>query len=55
VITALKQYYSPVQQKILRMALPVPFKFNDIMMEVEGVAAASTHPGDWRYLNFDYE
>jgi len=54
VITALKQYYNPVQQKILRMALPVPFKFNDIMMNVEGVAASS-HPGDWRYLNFDYE
>jgi hypothetical protein len=32
----------------------VPFKFNDIMMDVEGMAAASTHPGDWRYKGFDY-
>jgi hypothetical protein len=24
-------------------------------VDVEGVAAASTHPGDWRYANFDYD
>jgi hypothetical protein len=51
----LKQKWSPVQQRLLQKVLPVPFKFSDIMMDVEGVAAASTHPGDWRYANFDYD
>jgi hypothetical protein len=55
VIIALKQNWSPVQQRILRMALPVPVKYNDIMLEVEGVAAGSSHPGDWRYKDFDYD
>ena len=55
IVTVLKQKWSPVQQRLLQKVLPVPFKFNDIMMAVEGVAAASTHPGDWRYADFDYE
>jgi hypothetical protein len=55
IVTVLKQQWSPVQQRLLQKALPVPFKFNDIMMDVEGMAAASTHPGDWRYANFDYD
>lgn len=55
IVTVLKQKWSPVQQRLLQKVLPVPFKFNDIMMDVEGMAAASTHPGDWRYKNFDYE
>eukprot|EP00879_Flechtneria_rotunda_P004926 GHRR01005200.1.p1 GENE.GHRR01005200.1~~GHRR01005200.1.p1 ORF type:complete len:343 (+),score=79.96 GHRR01005200.1:167-1195(+) len=55
IVTVLKQKWTPVQQRLLQKVLPVPFKFNDIMMDVEGVAAASTHPGDWRYRNFDYE
>jgi hypothetical protein len=55
IITVLKQRWSPVQQRLLQKVLPVPFKFADIMMDVEGVAAASTHPGDWRYANFDYD
>lgn len=54
-MTVLKQKWSPVQQRLLQKVLPVPFKFNSIMMGVEGMAAASTHPGDWRYKNFDYE
>ncbi len=55
IVTVLKQKWSPVQQRLLQKVLPVPFKFNDIMMDVEGMAAASTHPGDWRYKQFDYE
>jgi hypothetical protein len=55
IVTVLKQKWSPVQQRLLQKVLPVPFKFNNIMMNVEGMAAASTHPGDWRYKNFDYE
>ncbi|KAF8072415.1 hypothetical protein HT031_000074 [Scenedesmus sp. PABB004] len=55
IITVLRQRWSPVQQRLLQRALPVPFKWSDIMMDVEGVAAASTHPGDWRYANFDYD
>jgi hypothetical protein len=55
IVTVLKQKWSPVQQRLLQKVLPVPGKFNNIMMEVEGMAAASTHPGDWRYQNFDYE
>jgi hypothetical protein len=30
-------------------------RYGSILKEIEGVAAASTHPGDWRYRNFDYE
>jgi hypothetical protein len=25
------------------------------VQEMEGVSAASTHPGDWRYRGFDYD
>lgn len=55
IVTVLKQPWSPVQQRLLQKVLPVPAKFSSIMMEVEGVAAASTHPGDWRFRDFDYE
>lgn len=55
IVTVLKQRWSPVQQRLLQKVLPVPGKFASIMMDVEGVSAASTHPGDWRYANFDYE
>jgi hypothetical protein len=55
IVTVLKQKWSPVQQRLLQKVLPVPKRFNNIMMEVEGMAAASTHPGDWRFKNFDYE
>lgn len=43
------------QEKLLARALPKPFRFTDILRNAEGVAASSTHPGDHRYLNFDYE
>lgn len=55
IVTVLKQKWSPVQQRLLQKVLPVPFKFSNIMMEVEGMAAASTHPGDWRHLQETYE
>jgi hypothetical protein len=42
-------------KKVLYKALPVPFKYSDIMLDAEGTAAASVHPGDWRYRDFDYE
>lgn len=54
VVAVLRQKWTPVQERLLAKALPVPFKYSDIMMEAEGVAAASTHPGDWRYKDFDY-
>lgn len=42
-------------KNILYRSLPVPFKYSDIMLDAEGTAAASVHPGDWRYRDFDYE
>lgn len=54
-VVAMKQEWSPVQQRMLMKALPVPFKYADYLMTAEGMAAASTHPGDWRYKDFDYE
>ncbi len=45
----------PPQEKLLRRALPAPPGFGDVLREVEGVAAASTHPGDWRFRGYDYE
>ncbi len=55
VLAALRQKWSPVQEQLLKRALPVSFKYSNIMLEIEGVSAASTHPGDWRYRDFDYE
>lgn len=56
VVAAMKmKRWSPVQEKLLAKALPKPFRFNDILRNTEGVAASSTHPGDHRYMNFDYE
>jgi hypothetical protein len=43
------------QEKLLAKALPKPFRFNDILRNAEGVAASSSHPGDWRFRDFDYE
>jgi hypothetical protein len=42
-------------KQALYKALPVPFKYSDLMLDAEGTAAASVHPGDWRYRDFDYE
>lgn len=55
VIRALNMGWTPVQRRLLARALPKPSKYNHIMLEAEGMAAASTHPGDWRYKGFDYE
>jgi len=51
----LNMQWTPVQKKLIAKALPSPRRFGDVLKEIEGVAAASTHPGDWRYRNFDYE
>ncbi|EFJ49070.1 hypothetical protein VOLCADRAFT_104506 [Volvox carteri f. nagariensis] len=53
--TALQLPWSPLQRKLLGRALPAPPGLGGVLRELEGVAAASTHPGDWRYRDFDYE
>ncbi|GLC45969.1 hypothetical protein PLESTB_001624500 [Pleodorina starrii] len=53
--TALQLPWSPLQRKLLSRALPAPPGWGGVLRELEGVAAASTHPGDWRYRDFDYE
>lgn len=55
IATALQLKWTPLQEKLLRRALPAPPGFGDVLREVEGVAAASTHPGDWRFRGYDYE
>ncbi|KXZ43417.1 hypothetical protein GPECTOR_91g571 [Gonium pectorale] len=52
---ALQQPWPPLQKKLLARALPAPPGWGDVLRELEGVAAASSHPGDWRYRDFDYE
>jgi hypothetical protein len=54
-VAALDMGWPPVARKLLVKSLPVPGKFNDLMLVAEGRTAASTHPGDWRYRDFDYE
>jgi hypothetical protein len=46
---------APPTPQLLIKALPLPPRFNDLMLVAEGRTAASTHPGDWRYRDFDYE
>ncbi|KAG2430982.1 hypothetical protein HYH02_013515 [Chlamydomonas schloesseri] len=53
--TALSKPWPPLARKLLGRALPAPPGWGDVLREVEGVAAASSHPGDWRYKDFDYE
>lgn len=45
----------PSQEKLLAKAVPKPSRFTDILRDTEGVAASSTHPGDWRFRGYDYE
>jgi hypothetical protein len=54
-VAALDMGWAPVARKLLLKAMPLPSKFNDLMLVAEGRTAASTHPGDWRYRGFDYE
>ncbi|GLI71161.1 hypothetical protein VaNZ11_016227 [Volvox africanus] len=53
--TALQMPWSALQRKLLGRALPAPPGWGSVLRELEGVAAASSHPGDWRYRDFDYE
>ena len=56
VVAALRlRKWTPVQEKLLAKAVPKPGRFTDILRNTEGVAASSTHPGDWRFRDFDYE
>lgn len=56
VVTALSmRKWTPVQEKLIQKAVPKPNRFVDILRLTEGVAASSTHPGDWRFRDFDYE
>jgi hypothetical protein len=49
-------HWSAVQLKMITKALPPPSKrLRSIMLEAEGTAASSTHPGDWRYKDFSYD
>ncbi len=45
----------PPAPQLLIKALPLPPRFNDLMLVAEGRTAASTEPGDWRYRDFNYE
>eukprot|EP00195_Chlamydomonas_chlamydogama_P004184 CAMPEP_0202922934 /NCGR_PEP_ID=MMETSP1392-20130828/78183_1 /ASSEMBLY_ACC=CAM_ASM_000868 /TAXON_ID=225041 /ORGANISM="Chlamydomonas chlamydogama, Strain SAG 11-48b" /LENGTH=278 /DNA_ID=CAMNT_0049616589 /DNA_START=278 /DNA_END=1115 /DNA_ORIENTATION=- len=51
----LSMKWSAVQLKLVSKAFPPPRRYASIMKEVEGMAAASTHPGDWRYRDFQYD
>lgn len=55
IATVLQMEWTPLQRKLIRKALPTPPGWGDTLRELEGTAAASNHPGDWRYVNFDYE
>lgn len=55
IMKALSMPWKTLERKLVMKALPTPKRFNNLMMDAEGLAAASTHPGDWRYQNFDYE
>jgi len=56
VVAAMKmRRWSPVQEKLLAKALPKPFRFSERLRSVEGAAASSIHPGDWRFKDYDYE
>ncbi|KAL6751171.1 hypothetical protein V8C86DRAFT_2784137 [Haematococcus lacustris] len=55
IATLLSMSWSPVQRKLISKALPSPRRYAAILKEIEGASAASSHPGDWRYRNFDYE
>ncbi|MEW5317614.1 MAG: hypothetical protein WDW38_008898 [Sanguina aurantia] len=53
---ALDLPWTPVQQKLLLKAFPRPKAYGELMKQIEGASAGSTHPGDWRYSTFnDYE
>ncbi len=47
--------WSAVQLKLITKALPSPKRFRSIMLEAEGTAASSGHPGDWRYKDVQYD
>ena len=56
IVAALKLPWTPLQQKLLARALPMPtHRFDIIMKNLEGASAGSVHPGDWRFKDFDYE
>lgn len=54
-VKILSMRWNDVAKKIITKSLPAPRRFGYILKEIEGVSAASTHPGDWRYKDFDYE
>jgi hypothetical protein len=47
--------WPPLAKKLLARALPAPPGWLGELRKLEGVASASTHPGDWRFRDFDYE
>ncbi|KAG2424463.1 hypothetical protein HXX76_014515 [Chlamydomonas incerta] len=53
--TALSLPWPPLARKLIGRAVPAPPGWGDVLRVVEGAAAASSHPGDWRYRDFDYE
>ncbi|GFR49753.1 hypothetical protein Agub_g11911 [Astrephomene gubernaculifera] len=55
IATALQLPWSPLQRKLLATSLPLPPGWGEVLRGVEGAAAASTHPGDWRFKDFDYD
>lgn len=47
--------WSEVQLKMITKALPPTNRLRGIMLAAEGTAASSSHPGDWRFKDFQYD
>eukprot|EP00798_Chlamydomonas_sp_ICE-L_P003763 gene3763-13824_t len=55
IVRVLGMPWNAVAKKLILKALPAPRRYGNILKQIEGVAAASNHPGDGRYKDFDYE
>jgi hypothetical protein len=44
-----------VQQKMIAKSFTSPGRFRSILLTAEGTAASSSHPGDWRYKDVQYD
>lgn len=51
----LNMKWTPVERKLILKALPPPKQYRGILGDLENMSAASVHPGDWRFQNFDYD
>jgi len=51
----LRMPWSQVQMKMISKAVAAPERLRSLMLAAEGTAVASSHPGDWRYRDFQYD